>query len=390
MSHARRVLWAASAGFALVSAVACGSMDLSSFDDSGKSDYGDAGTSPAPGDSAAAPNGRPQATGIVLVHAATFPSFRLCFQNFPDRLPQPDSRVMPEANVVGVEIGTVVRLDPMEAPGTVYVIWEPRVRTDPAMDNPPPCSDLIKEIGKKSTNRTLLAGDYHIATSVDEPLGKDHVSVLAITGCGNATTIAPLDSDGSKCGEDWVAATGNLKALSFDLGVLTRKSTKELPVQLFQMSPELAALDPLTVTFGPLAADGGVDGGKQATVPVGDLYEGAEDTSLAFDQESGSQIYNDVGFRIDGKGGFSAAQSLAEVQELSAPRELPTDYYKAASSYALLLLGDPAHKPTLDNDTPNPNYNPRRAVHILAVPVIDQDSLDAGTPEAPDSGIATE
>lgn len=398
MSHARRVLWTVATGLAVATGVACSSMgENSAFDNGtdGPSTSADGGKdfTPAPGNEAS-----PQATGIVLVHAAAFPSFRLCFENFPDLRPQPDSRVMPEANVVGVEIGTLVRLDPMmQAPGTVYVVRESKVRTNPEDANPPTCGDLIKEINEGAEHPLEVNFDYQIATSLDHSLGQDRVSVIAITGCGGTNILSLVDGNGANCGDGWSSLSGNLKARTFDLSVARRKSESDLPVQLFQMSPELAALDangsPLTVTFGPLGTDAGVppsdgggksDAGTQGDVPVGGLYQGGESTSLSFDQDS-SQIYSELGFRIVAKNVFSADQSLAAVQEFSAPRELPTSYYKAASSYALLLLGDPGHKPTLPNDAPNPSYNPRRAVHLLAIPVIDPESRDAG----PDAGEET-
>ena len=42
---------------------------------------------------------------------------------------------------------------------------------------------------------------------------------------------------------------------------------------------------------------------------------------------------------IDAALGGTHDQSLANVQELSSPQDLPGPYYKAGKSYALLLLG---------------------------------------------------
>src|SRR5947209_3740033 len=106
-------------------AIACDSAASSAgFDSSSPT-----GSSPNPGDniggdagSGGASSGTPQAataSGVVLVHAAAFPPFRLCFANQLAKQPQPDRQVMPEANVVGVEQGSLIRLDPLDAPGTV-------------------------------------------------------------------------------------------------------------------------------------------------------------------------------------------------------------------------------------------------------------------------------
>jgi hypothetical protein len=66
-------------------------------------------------------------------------------------------------------------------------------------------------------------------------------------------------------------------------------------------------------------------------------------------------------------------ESLARIQKLSSPRDLPPTYYAAASNYALLLLGDPSA--TVLDGGPSDD---RRGLHFLAVPVIDPKD-DAGT-----------
>ena len=55
--------------------------------------------------------------GVVLVHAASFPAFRICFEGTKEELPLPSTDVMPESNVVGVEVGTAVRLPPLSTAG---------------------------------------------------------------------------------------------------------------------------------------------------------------------------------------------------------------------------------------------------------------------------------
>ena len=85
-------------------------------------------------------------------------------------------------------------------------------------------------------------------------------------------------------------------------------------------------------------------------------------------------IYADVGFRVVlNSGSIVAQQSLADVQKLSAPREIPSSYYSVASNYVLLLLGSPAEAQQPDGG------DPRKGVHLLAVPVVDPDTRDGGT-----------
>jgi hypothetical protein len=379
MSHARRAGWAAIT-IGLVAGIAACSDAMSSFEsDSGKGSGSDAGRSNSDNNSAAPSGaGQPTASGVLLVHAASFPSFRLCFENLPDALPQPDSRVMPQANVVGVEIGSVVRIDPLVSPGKVYVFRESKIREEPGAEHPRTCGQLLQQYEANF--------EYQVATKIEEPLGKSEVSVLAITGCGGQSFLDLVGASNDTCGADWDSSSGNLQAKTFTIPV-QKRSTDTLPVQLFQMSRQLDALGgdagTLSVTFGQLTADASVPAPLEQPVPTAPLYEAGPSASLTFDQSSAS-TYADHGFRITA-GAFSTDQSLASVQELSAPLDLPTDYFQAASSYALLLLGDPAHKPTLGNGDPNPKYNPRQAVHILAVPVIDPNA-DAGA----DSGDLAE
>jgi hypothetical protein len=110
--------------------------------------------------------------------------------------------------------------------------------------------------------------------------------------------------------------------------------------------------------------------------------------SLALDT-SNDAVFAANGFRVtlrdadagaDAGATFVRDTSLAEVQALSSPRDVPGDYYQAASNYVLLLLGDPGVPQTLDGG-PNPAFDPRRGVHILAVPVVAPDAgSDAAAP----------
>jgi hypothetical protein len=67
------------------------------------------------------------------------------------------------------------------------------------------------------------------------------------------------------------------------------------------------------------------------------------------------------------------------VQEQSSPLDVPSTYYRVASNYALLLLGDPRVTPTFTDGGPNPQYDQRKGVHVIAVPVLDPERADAGS-----------
>ncbi len=292
---------------------------------------------------------------------------------------------MPEANVVGVEIGSLVRLDQMTAPGTVYVLRESAVRSPPGQTNPTTCGELIATDPQQKTDKTLTQNiDYFVANGIAQNIGQTKPTVLAITGCGSQALLTyALGVSSASCGTDWDVTKGNLKAevvqLNTTFGVATNSS---LPVQLFQMSTALDAFKGptgrLSVTFGDLAPDAGA---APQDVDAGALFAPGPQTNLAVKQTDNA-MYGSHGFRVvagPANAPFTLDESLAAVQELSSPRELPTSYYRAASNYALLLLGDPSHTPSFADGGVNPLYNPRQAVHILAVPVIDPAALDAGT-----------
>jgi hypothetical protein len=395
MTYAKRSLYLATGGLFIVAGAACSAMTSSE----GAGDRSDSpkasGTSSSGGSSGdgntepgAAASG-PTATGVVLVHAAAFPSFRLCFKNLPNELPQPDSTVMPEANVVGVEIGSLVRIDPLVAPGTVYVINERETRLSPTAK----CGELLgPEIQKPKTQATLTKNiHYHVANTLETPLGSNQVNVLAITGCGRQEFLDDLKIDSASCPTPWSATGGNLEAKIVNLSTTPEGATdSKLPIQMFHMSPAIDAFKgpsgTFEVSFGPLSTP--TPAKLQQPVSTSVAFEGGAQSTLNLAQTNDS-VYGSYGFRVTVKNGSateSVDQSLAIVQELSSSRDLPTTYYRVASNYALLLLGDPAHKATLTNGSPNPDFNPRQGVHILAIPVLDPTKVDAG---APDSGGTT-
>ncbi|MBX3233680.1 MAG: hypothetical protein KIT84_21275 [Labilithrix sp.] len=380
--------------------IACADMNDSMSLDSRKSGRGDndsgdpngAGSSSS-GGGAAPEFGSPAATGVVVAHSATFPSFRLCFENYPDKLPQPDSKVMPGANVVGVEVGGAVRIDALpEAAGMVYVIDEARIRVESGAEDARTCGQLISEIGGDALSNPLIAyRDYYFATKIERPLGVGNVDVLAITGCADAVTIRGLDQLAAppaagtpavaSCGGDWKPVEGNLAATALTLAASPDGPTEsEIPVAIFNLSPAAAAVSAsVEVKFGPE-----IDAGAEAQVSLplnATAFETGGEARLAVDQtkeESYGRLGFDVISTIDAQK-VTRRQSLADVQQLSAPGDIPTTYYRAASNYALLVLGDPSHSEERAGGGANPAFNPRRALHIVAVPVLDPAILaDAG------------
>lgn len=361
-------------------ATACASMDGSAFESGDPSTQDGGGGSMSPGSDAGAAI---QASGVILAHAAAYPQFRLCFENLPSLKPQPDSRLMPNANVVGVEVGSVVRLDPLPAaPGKVYVIDR---RT---IDDERSCGSLIGNgTGAGTELRPNL--DYVVADAIAIPLGVAKVDILAITGCGPSPYLLNLGIDSSECGPEWQdggAASGALRARVVTVSAATRPGPSALPVQLLHLSSDAERLrgtgDRLDVTFRAL--DG--DGGAQAVASSPKLFEQSQPVSLDI-THADDTFYASHGFQIDigddaGAPAFRITQSLASVQDLSDSRSIPSTYFESASNYALLLLGDPRNpRGMLDS-----GVDRRRALHLVAIPVREPDAgADASTEAGPDS-----
>jgi hypothetical protein len=196
---------------------------------------------------------------------------------------------------------------------------------------------------------------------------------MGISGCGNQFFVGDprVNVAQADCGANYDPAKGNLTIKTVSLPPVTPATNKSIPVELVHMSFLLEGQkngSALTVQFGTLA------GPTTTTVAVDpQLFQNGTDTMLSVDQTD-EAVYAQQGFRVllgpvgGGPATFQKDLTLADVQSLSSPREVPSDYYTVASNYALLLLGDPR----ITNDA-------RRGVHLLAVPVLDPAQLDAGT-----------
>lgn len=373
------------------SAFACASMQDASFgaenDPSGgtAADGGMKGSDLGP--SAATPG--PVDNAVILVHAAKSQSFRLCFKNELDRRPQPDSDIMPEANVVGVEVGSAVRLGPLRgAPGEIFLFDEPLIRAFypqfGGAGTGPTCGALLSssnEISKLAVNLGTI--DKSLATGVH---------LLVVRGCpGNG----PLRSYSvGECGGDWTALKGNLGISEIELSGAERPKTGTLPAQVVNLSQPLdgtrAGRD-VVISFGDLAGTNAKLVTVTSNPPLFGAAAPAQPAQLTYPADDPA-IFGTSGFRISlaSKGADAGQttvldQTLERVQELSAPRDVPPTYYAAASNYALLLLGDPGAKlgdGGVDTDD-------RRRLHLLAVPVIEtKSSADGGSGSPLDGGAA--
>lgn len=386
-------LGAAALALLVATAVACGDMSDSAFGTSIGDGDGDGGGADAGfGSDAAAVPGVGAVSGVVILHAAAFPSFRVCFENYPELPPQPDVALMPAANVVGVEVGSVIRIGSLDRPpGKVYVIDQRDVRATPR-------DPLDRKCGALIAGRDLVVNrHYQLAGELTTPLGVGQVDLLAITGCGGKSWLDELGASSDDCA-DWDQTAGSLLARTVELVPSVIATDTTLPVQVIHMASLLEAKrapgEAIDVTFGALDSSDGGRSLEQTVIANPPLFEAGAPKMLAVDQTSDA-VFGTHGFRIalrpiDDPAGAAAPtffvdQSLAEVQELSFSPTVPTTYYRSASNYALLLVGDPRITPSYADGGANPGYDRRRAVHLLAVPVKD-DVEDAGAPSVDDAG----
>jgi hypothetical protein len=364
----------------LVATVACG------FATSADSLSGAEGRNPGDNTDANAgtsqpPPGLPSANGIVLAHAATFPTMRLCFGAHMEMRPQPDTEVMPGSNVVGIEIGNVARLPPLDAVGDIYVIDERRVRSGPNTTGARTCSQLLTGTTPELRERF----DYHKIEGFTGALGQDKVEVLAVSGCGQQLFVQDVGGQIADCGPQYDTSEGNLKAQRIALDRTGQATDTKLPALVVNLSPLIDAVKGPTgtveVSYGDLQQPGQVF----ATNPP--LFGRSQQALLNVDQTQ-SATYGTHGFKVfvDDKSGPGPREvirnSLAVVQEVSSPGDVPSSYYRVASNYALLLLGDPRHIPVFYDGGPNAQFDPRKGVHIIAVPVLDPERADAGFSDA--------
>ncbi len=350
--------------------IACGSIGAAFEDSSGPnaSDQADGGgfASPNPEGTALGPTDN----AVILVHAAGLGAFRVCFDSALDQLPLPDRQAMPEANVVGVEVGTAVRLPPLAAPVNKVFVYEERLlRGKEDLD----CRDLV-------TSQTPGV-DPVAKIDLNADLTRD-VHLLVLSGCGRNPSL--FDRTIAQCGSDFDGGFGNLKMKDIVLKGANRTSPSLLPTQVAQLSQALesarADAGALNVTFGELEGSGGT---VTVTQNPGLLAPPSPAQPIALEYKPDDiPGYARRGFTVFLGGKKLLAQSLADVARLSSPNDLPTTYYAVASNYVLLLLGDPNAKPKADGGAPDE----LEGLHFLVVPVVEPKADGGADASAPSDG----
>jgi hypothetical protein len=295
---------------------------------------------------------------------------------------------MPEANVVGVEVGAAVRLGPLQGPpGMVYLFDEPLIRAFyPAFGG----------AGQGPTCENLLSDPE--LSRIAQPLGpittdlSHGVHLVVVRGCPPDAPL--LKHSVAECGDAWTSAAGNLSVSEITLSGAQRPSPGTLPAQVVDLSQPLEGARgtrPVVVSFGDLVTPGATVTAVATNPKVFGTAEPPQPVPL--DYNSGDDaVYASFGFRVSlapdtaqpGDAGAPTTlldESLARIQSLSSPRDVPPTYFAAASNYALLLLGDPNAK-LADGGA---DSDDRRNLHFLAVPVIEPktdggaDDVDGGS-----------
>ncbi len=391
MRLVRLSLAIASASIAIAAVACSGELDSAFGDSSNRPNTGpeDAGSfSDVPSADAGSVL---QQDAVLLVHAANAPAFRLCFESAPDIQPLPDSTLKPASNVVGVEVGSAVRvgkiphgIDKTDGDGgtignRVWFFSEPLIRPlYGAGGKAPSCGALLESAPAFAV---LLGSVGDLSRGIH---------ILAVTGC--AASSAQVLRTKAECGEDYTGAS-TLAITEVSLDAMPRQSTAVLPAQLIDLSKplELArGTRPLRIAYGDLTLP---ESASAQLVPLAEapsLGKVTPTPPMTFSLPTNAADFETNGFRISyvdlADGGMTtvADQSLATINRISAPAELPSNYYTAGSSYLFMLIGSPV---PANPDGGGVDPDELRNVHMLAVPVYVPD-FDAGPPA--DAGTDTD
>lgn len=347
--------------------IACGMSSESAFGlgDNGPNSSADGGSSSGSSGAGLADGGKaPESVspdGIILVHAGASPSFRLCFAGNADIQPQPDATVMPAANVVGVEVGSAVRIAPLKnVPGKVKLYSVGLIKGLYSNGNKPTCADLAAQV---SAELEINLGE------IKEDLSRG-LHILAVTGCpqNNGT----IDRTAAQCGPDFVGTKANYSIRHIPIPPEgAAQAFRARVMNLSRPAESARGASSLDVAFtAPTEADAGDagDGGADTKVATGVAYLEAPTSSVPLKVTSPDEsYYANAKFTVTAGNKTLLTQTLADVQKLSQPDEVPSTYFSHASSYLMMLVGDPA--PKLANGDADPD--PLRNLHFLAIPVVD-------------------
>ncbi len=333
--------------------------DASGFDSGGAdAGAGDAGATPSV---------------LVVVHASPdLYDFRLCFGRStsadgisvdfdPNAVPWPndDTHPMASSNYAGIPVGGGATLPREIATNGPYVIPYLIDAHQLAMTNDPKahCNARVGPSCPPRTGVCLNATDYVQLPGIPiSTILGGGTRVLAIGGCKTPGAAV--------CG---TVMGGALHATVLSLAHASVMSVDQIGVQVAHLAvgagPIVATLD--TVDAGSFALDplqSGPQNGAIVTIP------GTQGSLLWGSQGVSAQLAADAGLRM----------SLADLQRISDPSVLPSDYFTAGTSYVFVLVGDKSAANMLYVDGGlNPKFD-GTALHFVAI--------STTPPAAPDGG----
>jgi hypothetical protein len=373
------------AASALAAIAACASV----ADESSLGTSPDAGGfAPPPSDAGASSDAGgllPVSEGVLVVHGASLPALRLCFTRRRADPPIPLDVIMPESNVVGIDVGAVVRLPNLDGDvGDVVAFPERELRGQlttadgGAITSRYSCGDLL--------DSSTFAASALAFGPVSADLSRG-VSVLALLGC-QGSAKDPRASK-ARCGATWTPELGNLDVVARRVEAEGRASLATLPVQVVQLSPSLdVRAAGASLAFGVEDGDAGVKD-EIASLFVLGAPTPQVPRELALPARGGDLDYGATKLVIDvlrpaTDGGADAgalrervlAQSLEETQRLTLPEGLPPAFWSSVSSFLLLSVGELV----TDGELPDAGRDPRSRLHLLAVPLAATPARDAGAP----------
>ncbi len=368
--------------------VACGSASLSSFDTTngagGASDSADGGTGNGlgpgmGGDGDAGVTGSTVSEGsVVLVHASrNLPAFRVCFSGFTQTLPLPDDKIMPNANVVGVDIGTAVHIGKLDTAGTssgdasvpVYDAGEAGASAPQSGDLSVIEEKLARQFFPQGTDASTWPNCQEL-TQVLTQNGYEGHGLYTLKGSAlspNSTLATFVIVKGcvpdavlttKECGTTFTAAKGNL---SYDTLEVAAQDGTDFDFKGVTASPAVADGTLLYFTQKPTNAQASAITLRSAMV--------SSSTSIPLPPDTTD--YSLSNFELRDPKNLSTVlltQSLADIQARSAPRELPDSFFALRSTFVLFAIGDPA----VNKIDPTAST----ALHLLAIPVQDPGKID--------------
>jgi hypothetical protein len=210
----------------------------------------------------------------------------------------------------------------------------------------PNCGAIVKVL---QSNGYEGHGLYTLTGAAVQPFNFG-TQLIVVHGCKPDATLTVAD-----CGTGFTQGGGNL---GYDIVTTTASATIPGQVALVASNRAPAAAG-ATLVFTNAAGT--------ASDPLQMPADGSLSSVASFDLPANDAQYDMANVTINA-GGKTYTQTLAQVQALSSPRDLPPHFFGLSTSFVFFVVGDPK----IDAMT-----SPTQALHVLAVPVIDPATLAA-------------